>query len=64
MHHISTHKTKGKKDNNKYNLVCLCKDCHTLYHIGEILIEKWVMSIPKGKLLMWKHKDDDKWHFT
>lgn len=67
VHHISEQakdiKEYGKSNNAKYNLVTLCPTCHRKAHLGEILIERWVLSAPDGYLLMWKYKEGN-WQFT
>ena len=44
--------------NHESNLCAVCQNCHYEIHLGEIIIERWVMS-SAGKELIWYKKGDD-----
>lgn len=43
---------------HKSNLVAVCQDCHYEIHLGNIIIESWVMT-SSGYTLMWHKKGDE-----
>lgn len=54
-HHINGRKVVNPDSPN--NIACICPNCHTKVHMGDIIIEKWVLTT-KGKELICREKNE------
>ena len=43
--------------NHPSNLCMICQNCHYLVHLGEVIVERWVMT-SGGMELMWHKKGE------
>jgi heterodisulfide reductase subunit B len=58
---LHTHHIQGRNILNSEhfsNLVDICPSCHNKVHMGEIIVERWVMT-SDGIDLMWHKKGED-----
>jgi len=54
-HHIRGRKIKNA--NLPFNLTNICACCHYKVHLGEIILENWILS-SLGRTLLWHKKDE------
>jgi len=57
---LVAHHIRGRKITNYNhfsNIAYICPNCHDRTHLGEIIIEDWVMT-SSGKELLWHYKDE------
>jgi hypothetical protein len=55
-HHINGRKISDPHNSN--NIACICPNCHTKVHMGDIIIEKWVLT-SMGRELFWHKRGED-----
>jgi hypothetical protein len=59
--YLEDHHIRGRKIpdyNHRSNRCNICSNCHTKTHIGEIIIEGWVMT-SSGHRLFWHNKNEE-----
>ena len=59
--YLVTHHIEGRdipNPDHPSNLVDICSNCHHKIHMGDIIIEQWLMT-SGGRELIWRNKDGE-----